>query len=91
MLVEAQAFTAELLDALDPKARHAVKARFGMIDGEPWTFDEIGESLGINAEAAERLVSRAVARLRADNEDVQNVTSTTSEYSNSFTRTTATE
>ena len=83
-LVEAWAFTDELLGALDPRARYAVEARFGMVDGEGWTFDEIGESLGITAEAASRLVSNAVAWLRVDNDHVQSVSSTTSEYSNLF-------
>ena len=91
MLVEAWPFTGELLRALDPRTRYAVEARFGMVDGKGWTFDEIGESLGITAEAANLLVSSAVAWLRVDNDHVGSVTSTTSEYSNHFTWTTTTE
>ena len=42
----------------------AVEARFGLIDGERKSFHEVGETLGVTAEAARRLVSHAVAGLR---------------------------
>jgi RNA polymerase primary sigma factor len=54
----------ELLGTLDGRARYAVEARFGLFDGERKSFREIGESLGVTAEAARRLVARAVAGLR---------------------------
>ena len=54
----------ELLGTLDARARYAVEARFGLLDGERKSFREVGESLGVTAEAARRLVSRAVAGLR---------------------------
>ncbi len=56
----------ELLGTLDKRARYAVKARFGLIDGERKSFREVGEELGVTAEAARRLVNRAVAGLRDD-------------------------
>ena len=56
----------ELLGTLDKRARFAVKARFGLIDGERKSFREVGEELGVTAEAARRLVNRAVAGLRDD-------------------------
>jgi len=60
----------DLLHTLEPRARYAVEARFGLLDGERKSFREIGESLGVTAEAARRLVSRAVAGLRDDAEDI---------------------
>ncbi len=54
----------ELLGTLDGRARYAVEARFGLLDGEGKSFREVGESLGVTAEAARRLVARAVAGLR---------------------------
>ncbi|MEZ5257975.1 MAG: 3-deoxy-7-phosphoheptulonate synthase [Ilumatobacteraceae bacterium] len=54
----------ELLGTLDARARYAVEARFGLMDGERKSFREVGENLGVTAEAARRLVSRAVAGLR---------------------------
>ncbi len=56
----------ELLGTLDKRARYAVEARFGLIDGERQSFREVGENLGVTAEAARRLVKRAVAGLRDD-------------------------
>jgi len=56
----------QLLDGLDDRTRHAVRARFGLLDGERHSFREVGDDLGITAEAARRLVHRAVAGLRDD-------------------------
>jgi RNA polymerase primary sigma factor len=60
----------ELLGTLDKRARFAVEARFGLLDGERKSFREVGEKLGVTAEAARRLVSRAVAGLREDAERI---------------------
>jgi RNA polymerase primary sigma factor len=56
----------ELLGTLDQRARYAVEARFGLLDGQRRSFREVGEDLGVTAEAARRLVKRAVAGLRDD-------------------------
>jgi RNA polymerase primary sigma factor len=56
----------ELLGGLDGRARYAVEARFGLLDGEKKSFREVGEDLGVTAEAARRLVKRAVDDLRDD-------------------------
>ncbi len=63
----------DLLHTLEPRARYAVEARFGLLDGERKSVREVGESLGVTAEAARRLVSRAVAGLRDDAEDILSV------------------
>ena len=55
-----------LLDRLDPRAQLAVARRFGLIDGESHSNREVGEELGVTAEAARRLVKRAVDELRED-------------------------
>ncbi len=55
-----------LLERLDPRARHAVARRFGLLDGETHSYREVGEELGVTAEAARRLVKRAVDELRED-------------------------
>jgi RNA polymerase sigma factor (sigma-70 family) len=69
LLVESELLN-ELLATLDARARYAVEARFGLLDGERKSFREVGESLGVTAEAARRLVSRAVAGLRDDAERI---------------------
>ena len=56
----------DLLGSLDRRARFAVEARFGLIDGNKRSFREVGEDLGVTAEAARRLVQRAVTGLRDD-------------------------
>ena len=53
-----------LLDVLDPRARSAVEQRFGLTDGERRSYREVGENLGVTAEAARRLVKRAVNTVR---------------------------
>jgi RNA polymerase primary sigma factor len=55
-----------LLGSLDQRARYAVEARFGLIDGEKHSFREVGENLGVTAEAARRLVNRAIESLHGD-------------------------
>jgi RNA polymerase primary sigma factor len=55
-----------LLGTLDTRARYAVEARFGLLDGQRRSFREVGENLGVTAEAARRLVNRAVASIRDD-------------------------
>jgi RNA polymerase primary sigma factor len=49
-----------LLDVLDTRARHAVEQRFGLNDGRKRSYREVGDELGVTAEAARRLVKRAV-------------------------------
>ncbi len=60
------ALIVELLEKLDVRARTAVERRFGLTDGEKHSYREVGEELGVTAEAARRLVKRAVNDLRDD-------------------------
>jgi RNA polymerase primary sigma factor len=53
-----------LLDVLDSRARYAVEARYGLQDGRKQSYREVGDSLGVTAEAARRLVKRAVIAVR---------------------------
>ena len=53
-----------LLDVLDGRARFAVEQRFGLHDGRKRSYREVGEELGVTAEAARRLVKRAVTAVR---------------------------
>jgi RNA polymerase primary sigma factor len=55
-----------LLDNLEPRARTAVEHRFGLHDGQKHSFREVGEVLGVTAEAARRIVKRAVDELKLD-------------------------
>jgi RNA polymerase primary sigma factor len=53
-----------LLNVLDHRARYAVEQRFGLVDGRKRSYREVGEDLGVTAEAARRLVKRAVNAVR---------------------------
>ncbi|CAN5220624.1 sigma-70 family RNA polymerase sigma factor [soil metagenome] len=59
-----------LLDRLEPRARVAVEHRFGLADGQKHSFREVGEILGVTAEAARRIVKRAVDELKIDAESI---------------------
>ena len=61
-----------LLDVLDTRARYAVEQRFGLHDGRKRSYREVGEELGVTAEAARRLVKRAVSTVRDRAEDFAN-------------------
>jgi len=61
--VEDQMVT-DLLSVLDTRARLAVEQRFGLNDGRKRSYREVGEELGVTAEAARRLVKRAVIAVR---------------------------
>jgi RNA polymerase primary sigma factor len=54
----------DLLSVLDTRARFAVEQRFGLHDGRKRSYREVGEELGVTAEAARRLVKRAVTAVR---------------------------
>ena len=54
----------DLLSVLDERARYAVEQRFGLQDGRKRSYREVGEELGVTAEAARRLVKRAVIVVR---------------------------
>ncbi|MGI8756627.1 MAG: sigma-70 family RNA polymerase sigma factor [Acidimicrobiales bacterium] len=55
-----------LLDVLDGRARFAVEQRFGIHDGRKRSYREVGEELGVTAEAARRMVKRAVNTVRTE-------------------------
>jgi RNA polymerase primary sigma factor len=63
---EQDALIMSLLDVLDERARFAVESRFGIIDGRKHSYREVGEDLGVTAEAARRLVKRAVNAVREE-------------------------
>jgi len=63
---EEQALVGDLLGVLDDRARHAVEQRFGLHDGRKRSYREVGEELGVTAEAARRLVKRAMSTVREE-------------------------
>ena len=64
-----QDMVTEMLDVLEPRARRAVQLRFGLLDDRKRSYREVGEDLGVTAEAARRLVKRALNTVRDHAED----------------------
>jgi RNA polymerase primary sigma factor len=64
---------ADLLSVLDARAKYAVEQRFGLTDGRKRSYREVGEELGVTAEAARRLVKRAVTAVREQAPDVVDI------------------
>jgi RNA polymerase primary sigma factor len=58
--------TVGLLDGLPPQLRQAIELRMGLTDGQPRSFREIGEAIGLSADAANRLVKRALKQLQGE-------------------------
>lgn len=53
-----------LLEELEPRARYVLEARYGLLDGERRSFNDIGKKLGISAEASRRLMYRAISNMQ---------------------------
>jgi RNA polymerase primary sigma factor len=54
----------EALSNLPPREMHILQLRFGLVDGEPLTLNEVGRRMGITRERARQLESQALQRLR---------------------------
>jgi RNA polymerase primary sigma factor len=54
----------EALSDLPPREMHILQLRFGLVDGEPLTLNEVGRRMGITRERARQLESQALQRLR---------------------------
>ena len=53
-----------LVDSLPARLRYVIVARYGLTDGRPALYREIGAGLGVSDEWARRLHQEALARLR---------------------------
>ncbi|EPD90972.1 sigma-70 family RNA polymerase sigma factor [Streptomyces sp. HPH0547] len=56
----------QFIDAceLTDRARHILLLRFGFVDGNPWTLDDIGKRLGVTRERIRQLEKKALTALR---------------------------
>jgi len=53
-----------VLDSLAPSERRVLKLRFGLIDGQERTLEEIGMRLGVTRERIRQIEARALRKLR---------------------------
>jgi RNA polymerase primary sigma factor len=56
----------DLLGVLETRARYAVEQRFRLTHGRRRSYRQIAQELGGTAEAARRVVERALAAVRAE-------------------------
>ncbi len=54
----------EVVSELSPKERIVVQERFGLLDDEPKTLQQIGERLGVTRERVRQIEMRAINKLR---------------------------
>jgi RNA polymerase primary sigma factor len=59
-----------LLERLEPRARRAVQLRLGLEDGRRRSLREVGDDIGISAEAARRMVDRALDQLKLEADEL---------------------
>lgn len=57
---------AGILESLDDRSRFILESHYGLIDGERKSFREIGEVIGVSAEATRRAMYRALDKIRED-------------------------
>ena len=54
----------DILDQLPARELRVLQMRYGLLDGEPLTLNEVGRRLGISRERARQIESQALRRLR---------------------------
>jgi RNA polymerase sporulation-specific sigma factor len=53
----------KLLDILDERERKVIELRFGLIDGQEWTQNEVADALEISRSYVSRLEKRALLKM----------------------------
>ena len=61
MLVQA---VEEALDDLNDREKEVVRLRFGLVDGQPRTLEEVGKEFGVTRERIRQIESKTLAKLR---------------------------
>jgi RNA polymerase primary sigma factor len=59
-----QRHLAEVLDSLGDRERAVVRMRYGLIDGEPRTLEEVGRAFGVTRERVRQIEAKSLAKLR---------------------------
>jgi RNA polymerase primary sigma factor len=54
----------EMLQDLPPRAVRILKLRYGLVDGETYTLEEVGKKLGVTRERVRQIEAEALSRLR---------------------------
>ncbi len=54
----------EILDGLPPREVRILQLRYGLLDGEMYTLEEVGKRLGVTRERVRQIEAQALSRLR---------------------------
>jgi RNA polymerase primary sigma factor len=52
-----------VLDKLSPNEQRALRLRFGLDDGNPKSFKQIGDKMNLNPKTIEELITRTLLKL----------------------------
>jgi len=55
---------AEVLGSLTDRERQVIELRFGLLDGQPRTLEEVGQEFGVTRERIRQIESKTLAKLR---------------------------
>ena len=61
----------QMLDTLAPRERRVLQLRFGLLDGQPRTLEEVGKRFGVTRERVRQVEARALRKLRHPSRAVQ--------------------
>jgi RNA polymerase primary sigma factor len=53
-----------VLESLTARERRIIQLRFGLIDGRPWTLEEVGLEAGVTRERIRQIEAKALSKLR---------------------------
>lgn len=54
----------EILDVLPPREVRILQMRYGLVDGETYTLEEVGKKMGVTRERVRQIEAQALSRLR---------------------------
>ena len=55
---------AQILHTLSPREQQVIRLRFGMVDGQPRTLEEVGAEFGVTRERIRQIESKSLSKLR---------------------------
>ncbi len=57
----------EVLNTLPPREVRILQLRYGLLDGQPYTLEEVGRKMGVTRERVRQIEAQALSRLRQPN------------------------
>ena len=54
----------DILNSLPPREVRILQLRYGLVDGQSYTLEEVGKKLGVTRERVRQIEAQALSRLR---------------------------